>query len=541
MKTRFISFIDYKRFPTNEVKVGNIGIGGKNPIRVQTMTNTNTFDVDATYNQILQIYKAGADLVRVSVPNQSDVEALKQIKQRLVAENIYIPVIADIHFNPSLAEAIAPFVEKVRINPGNYVNRSKSAQVKKYTNEEEQKELKDIRLRIAPLLQICKLHNTAVRIGINFASLSWRMVNKYGNTPVAMVQSAVEFLEICRAEDFHKVIISLKASDIHNTLYANRLFTEEMAKRGWNYPIHVGVTEAGLDLEGRVKSAIGIGSLLCDGIGDTIRVSLTEAPEKEIPVAKEIVSQANNFITNTDSIKEWKHQPFIYKKRTTEPVSAFMGGKNSVPFFVLAENEKLSKDWEQIIQKTDKVIRVDVSEPDNVFDVRQKVYENLESEKPAYLVFDAKAGVQNQLTRFSMICGNLFAEGLVDGIILKCAEKDKEQADQMVKAMLQITGARRTGNEYVSCPSCSRTQFDIEKAAREVKTATQKFKGFKIAVMGCVVNGPGEMQDADYGFVGAGNDKVILYKKGDPITKGISFKEAILNLISFLESEGSKK
>ncbi|MGQ9846807.1 MAG: (E)-4-hydroxy-3-methylbut-2-enyl-diphosphate synthase [Bacteroidales bacterium] len=531
MKTRFISFVDYNRFPTHEIKVGNIGIGGNNPIRIQTMTNTNTSDIEATLNQIIRIYNAGADLVRVSVPKMEDVEALKQIKKHLVAQKIDIPIIADIHFNPSLAEAIAPYVEKVRINPGNYVNRSKSAKAKTYSIEDEQKELDEIRQRLAPLLSICKKHNTAIRLGINFASLSWRMINKFGNTPMAMVQSAVEFIDICRTENFQNIIISLKASDIHTTIYANRLFVEEMAKRDWHYPIHVGITEAGLDLEGRVKSAIGIGSLLCDGIGDTVRVSLTEAPEKEIPVAKEIVSQVYNFITNTNSSKHWKHQPFIYQKRSTESVSAFIGGENPIPFLVLAENEKLSKNWEQIVQKTDNTIRIDVTESDNVFDVRKKVYENIESKKPIYLVFDATAGVQKHLIRFSMICGNLFAEGLIDGILLKCLEKDKQQAEQMVRAMLQVTGALRTGNEYISCPSCSRTQFDIEKISREVKIATQKFKGFKIAVMGCVVNGPGEMQDADYGFVGAGNNLLTLYKKGKVIAKNIPLNEAIDVLI----------
>jgi len=532
MNTQFLSFTDYQRFATNEVKVGHIGIGGQNPIRIQTMTNTDTRNIEATVKQIRSIYQAGADLVRVSVPSMDDVEALKQIKKQLVTENIHIPVIADIHFNPALAEAIAPYVEKVRINPGNYVNRSKSAQAKSYTSEEIQNEKEEIHQRLSPLLSICKANGTAIRIGINFASLSWRMVHQYGNTPMAMVQSAIEFIEICQSENFHQLIISLKASDIHNTLYANRLFVEEMTKRDWHYPIHVGVTEAGLDLEGRVKSAIGIGSLLCDGIGDTIRVSLTEAPEKEIPVAQEVVHQIDAFHSNPEASKVWKHQPFSYKKRETQSVSSFIGGKHPIPFLVLTEKEKLPQDWEQIFQNTDQTIRIDVGLDDTVFDIRQKVYKHIATDKPVYLVFDATAGVWSQLTRFSVSCGNLFAEGLVDGIVVKCLEKEKEQAEQMVKAMLQVTGARRTGNEYISCPSCSRTQFDIETVAREVKKATQAFQGLKIAVMGCVVNGPGEMQDADYGFVGAGNNKVMLYKKGAVIAKNISLNEAIDLLIN---------
>jgi len=527
MNPLFLSFTNYHRFPTNEVRVGNIGIGNDNPIRIQTMTNTDTRNIEATLQQIVKIFQAGADLVRVSVPSEADVEALKAIKSKLVKQGITIPIIADIHFNPRLAEAIAPFVEKVRINPGNYVNRSKSGQAKIYTSEDIQKEKEEIHQRLKPLLNICKANGTAIRIGINFASLSWRMVHQYGNTPTAMVQSAIEFIEICRFESFHQLIISLKASDIHNTMYSNRLFVEEMAKRDWHYPIHVGVTEAGLDIEGRVKSAIGIGSLLCDGIGDTVRVSLTEAPEKEIPVAKEVVNQVSAIHPDVEVSKNWIQHPFFYKKRNTKSVLSFIGGKNLVPFLVVTEKEELPQNWEQIFQNSDKVIGIDVCLEDTVFDVRRKVYENIDTDKPIYLVFDANTGVLSQLTRFSVICGNLFAEGLVEGIVVKCKKNEKAQAEQMIKAMLQVTGVRRIGNEYISCPSCSRTQFDIETVAREVKKATQAYQGLKIAVMGCVVNGPGEMQDADYGLLGAGYNKVMLYKKGEVVAKNISLNEAI--------------
>ncbi len=268
LRTSFLSFTAYRRFKTREVLVGNIAIGGNNPIRIQSMTNTNTQNVEATVLQINKIVQAGADLVRVAVPTIKDVDAIKEIKKKLKQQHINVPIIADVHFNPHIALAVAPYVEKIRINPGNYVNCSKSKQNIKFDEINEQQEIDEINKQLQPLLQICKNNGTAIRIGINYASLSWRMVNKYGNTPIAMVQSALEFIEICRTQNFNDLIISLKASDLHTTLYANRLFVETMKQKGYDYPIHVGITEAGLDLEGRIKSAIGIGSVLCDGIGD---------------------------------------------------------------------------------------------------------------------------------------------------------------------------------------------------------------------------------------------------------------------------------
>ncbi len=544
MSSCCLSFTSYHRFDTREVKVGNIGIGGKNPIRIQTMTNTPTSDIDSTVSQIRRIYEAGGELVRLAVTSEVDMEAVKQIKKIIRLDDISIPLIADIHFNPSLAIAVAPYVEKVRINPGNYVNRSKSAKEKIYTPEEEEEEKEQIHQRLKPLLQKCKENGTCVRIGINFASLSWRMVNKYGNTPKAMVASAIEFLEICRLEHFNQVIISLKASDIHTTLYANRLFVQEMSERDWNYPIHVGVTEAGLDMEGRIKSTIGIGSLLCDGIGNTIRVSLTESPEKEIPVAQEIVKQVTKYHSCKSTAHEWKHNPFEFHKRKTKSFNNLIGGSVPVPFIVQTSVQPTTETWKTIYQYTSfdnplngKVYGIKAHLTESPFDIRKKVYDAIDTGKPVFLEMNMKYFRGNVLVPFSLITGNLFAEGLLDGIVLICHSYQYQSCLTLLKTMLQITGVRRTMNEYVSCPSCSRTQFDIETIAREIKEATACFTGLKIAVMGCIVNGPGEMQDADYGYIGAEQQKVTLYKKGVPVMNNIPQDDAIQTLVSLIKKD----
>jgi (E)-4-hydroxy-3-methylbut-2-enyl-diphosphate synthase len=544
MYSSCLSFISYKRFFTNEVNVGNMGIGGKNPVRIQTMTNTKTQDIDATVSQIRKIYEAGSELVRLAIPSEEDVPAIQRIKKIIRNDGIQIPFIADIHFNPSLAEAVAPFVEKVRINPGNYVNRSKSAKAKIYSQPEEQEELEQIRQRLKPLLQLCKENGTAIRIGINFASLSWRIVNTYGNTPKAMVTSAMEFLEICRLENFHQVIISLKASDIHNTLYANRLFVEQMNAQDWHYPIHIGVTEAGLDMDGRIKSAVGIGSLLCDGIGDTVRVSLTESPEKEIPVAQAIVQQIKNFTSDNIIVNNWKHNPFQYQKRKSKAFKNLIGDNIPVPYLVQSPSHKIPEAWNEIYQHscfenplTFEVYGIKATLNQSLFEIRQKIYTAVETGKPLFLEIETKNSVEESAIPFSLITGNLFAEGLIDGISVKCDDRDYESCLSMLKSMLQITGARRTGNEYISCPSCSRTQFDIETVAREVKAATIQFKGLKIAVMGCVVNGPGEMQDADYGYIGSGKETITLYKKGVPVVRNIAQADAIKVLVELIKKE----
>lgn len=529
--TSFLSFTTYRRFKTREVLVGNIAIGGNNPIRIQSMTNTNTQDVEATVLQINKIVQAGADLVRVAVPTIKDVDAIKEIKKKLKQQHINVPIIADVHFNPDIAIAVAPFVEKVRINPGNYVNRSKSQQ---HSNDiDEQQEIEATKKQLQPLLQICNDYGTAIRIGINYASLSWRMVNKYGNTPMAMVQSALEFIEICRSQNFNNLIISLKASDVHTTLYANRLFVEMMNQKGYDYPIHVGVTEAGLDIEGRIKSAIGIGSVLCDGIGDTIRVSLTESPEKEIPIAQSIlnfVEQQKNTAGFYDN--SWKHSPFNYEMNFK-----IINGEK-VPYFVCSLN---SNDAYTTLNNNN-YHHIVISDDIQLYSLREKVYEALDNRNtcPIVLHFKLTLPVEKMLVPVSVVLGNLLLESLIDAIIIECKNEDLVAYQQLIKNILSITGVKRLSNEYISCPSCSRTLFNIEEITREIKEATSKYKGYKIAVMGCIVNGPGEMSDADFGIIGAGHDRFNFYVKGKLKAQRLTKDEAIQQLLNQLEKEDQR-
>ncbi len=525
-------FTSYRRIPTCEVRVGNTGIGGNFPIRLQTMTNTDTNDITGTVEQIKRIYEAGSELVRITVPTLKEVEAIKEITRRLQKEQISIPVIADVHFVTKVAEEVAPYVQKVRINPGNYVNRSKSYKPKEYTEQEIAEEKEEIRKRLLPLLTVCKKYGTAIRIGINYASLSWRMIHLYGNTPQAMVASAMEFLEICRSASFDNLIFSFKASDIRQTIYTNRLYVKEMFEHyGFLYPIHIGITEAGLDLEGRIKSLIGIGTLLHDGIGDTIRVSLTEAPEKEIPVARKIIELLKQNSAYKSETDENHPCPFEYTKRDTTPVFN-IGGNFPVEFVVTSPSYPLNEKWQKIIS-SDGVNQIVVNETDSFFKVRQQIVRYLKTSAPllAYVVSSGNQEVEN----VSLILGNLLTEGLLDAVIVQTTDEYYSEWIEKIKIILQVTGTRRVSNEYISCPSCGRTQFDIETVARKVKEATRKFSGYKIAVMGCVVNGPGEMHDADYGFVGAGNDKVNLYYKGHLVHASLSVNCAIEELIKLME------
>ncbi|HZX62760.1 MAG TPA: (E)-4-hydroxy-3-methylbut-2-enyl-diphosphate synthase [Bacteroidales bacterium] len=384
------------RFPTRVVNIGTVPLGGSNPIRVQSMTNTDTLDTNATVAQAIQMIDAGCEYVRIAVPGIMEAENLRNIKNELHKRGYKTPLIADVHFNPNIAEIAAAIVEKVRINPGNYVDRKKKMLDAGYwmLDKNYNHELEEIARRIAPLISICKEHGTAIRIGTNHGSLSDRIMEKFGDTPEGMVESALEFARICRGFDFHEFVLGMKASNVRVMIAANRRLVERMKEEQMNYPIHLGVTEAGSGEDGRIKSAIGIGSLLADGIGDTIRISITEDPEKEIPVAYGI---------------------------------------------------------------------------------------------------------------------------------------------------LQATGVRITKTEFISCPSCARTLFNIQDVLEKVKTRTGHLKGLKIAVMGCIVNGPGEMADADYGYVGAGKGKVMLYKRQKLVKKNVDEAVALEELIRLIKDSGDWK
>jgi|YNPMSStandDraft_1061717.scaffolds.fasta_scaffold00281_7 (E)-4-hydroxy-3-methylbut-2-enyl-diphosphate synthase len=525
----------YNRFKTKEVKVGNVIIGGNAPIRIQTMTNTNTRDVKSTINQIIQLHDIGAEIIRIAVPTIKDVDAVKEISNFLKSNKKNIPIIADVHFIPEIAEKVAPYVQKVRINPGNYVNRSKSLQKKEYTLSEIEQEKEKIYKNILPLLKVCKEHQTAIRIGINFASLSWRMIHTYGNTPQAMVTSAMEFYEICRYENFENLIFSFKASDVKQTIYANRLYVKEMLEKyGVVYPLHIGITEAGMDIDGRIKSIVGIGTLLLDGIGDTIRVSLTESPEKEIPVAKKIVELLQH---NTKGYQTNDFKKLVY----TEPIKRervaynFIGGNNSFAYKVFNGSLNSDLNWRNINKKNTNIQFITIDLKNSIFDTRKKISIVLKNEKPIVVKFVLKATLDYEL--FCLHVGNLLVEKLIDAIIIETSESLKDYWENILKIILQTTGTLRAVNEYISCPSCSRTTFDIENLTRQVKEETKLLQGYKIAVMGCVVNGPGEMHDADYGIVGVAKEKVNIYRKGELILTGIPINKAVMTLINLIKAD----
>lgn len=444
------------------VSIGNVAIGGNNPICVQSMTNTNTMDTKSSVDQIIRLVNVGCEIVRLTTRNVKEAENLKNIKAELKKRKIEIPLVADIHFNPKVAEVAAKYVEKVRINPGNYVDKRKSK--KQFSAKEYSLETDKITLNIEPLIKICKQHKTTIRIGVNHGSLSERILYKYGNTAKGMVESALEFIEICRTFNFHDLVLSMKASHVPTMIDANRLLVEEMIKKGYYYPLHLGVTETGDGDDGRIKSAAGIGSLLADGIGDTVRVSLTEKPENEIPFAKKLIAK--------------------YGKRK----------KLDLP----ESNTNTTEPFEYKL-----------------------LYNNLSADD---LLINASVD-------FTRLNSQQKAKSLIIN------HKGKEHIT-LSDNILQGLGIKYSKAEFIACPSCGRTLFDIEEELKKVKQQTTHLKGLKIAVMGCVVNGLGEMADADYGYVGAGTGKVNLYKSQQLIKKNIPVEIAVDSLLALIKVNG---
>jgi len=531
----------YSRFKTKEVNIGGITLGGNNPIRIQTMTNTNTLDTHSTIEQIKKIYDIGADYVRLTVQGVKEVENLPNIIKKLKENNIKIPLIADVHYNPKVAEIAAQIVSKVRINPGNYTDISKSANQINFTEKQYAEEKEKIRNNLLPLINICKQNGTAIRIGINHGSLSWRIVSKYGNTTEGMVASAMEFIEICEQENFNNIVLSIKASNPLTMIYANRLLVQKMHESNLNYPIHLGVTEAGLGEDGRIKSSIGIGLLLLEGIGDTVRVSLTEAPEKEIPVAKAIIKETKAIINsnNITQNENWNYNPFCYERRKTNPIKNI--GENNSPILIFTDFKSkniLKQDINNIEELNN--LSLNIIETDNIYLFRNKINEldKNGNKNPVILKIDIKNLIEEELLyRLSIVAGGLFADGRLDGFwITGTNSENYEKIIQLSYSVLQASRARITKTEYVSCPSCGRTLFDIEKAVKDVMEATKQFAGLKIAVMGCVVNGPGEMADSDYGYVGAGNGKVNIYKGKERVLQNIAEEKAVEELIKIINS-----
>lgn len=461
----------YIRRKSSVCNVAQVAIGGDNPIRIQSMTNTNTNDTEGSVAQIKRIVDAGADIVRLTAQGTKEALNLANIKQNLRADGYDVPLVADIHFNANVADVAAGIVEKVRINPGNYVDPGRTFKKLEYTDEEYAQEIQKIRQRLVPFLNICKQHHTAVRIGVNHGSLSDRIMSRYGDTPAGMVESCMEFLRICRDEDFSDVVISIKASNCVVMVQTMRLLVKQMDKEGMSYPLHLGVTEAGEGEDGRIKSALGIGALLCEGIGDTIRVSLSEAPEREIPVARKLVS----FIAECADLRQQC--------------------RNSID---------------------DDTVTLNLNETE----------------------------VEDLQLKAAMTVGALFIDGLAHKLVINNQGFSSEFLTELADSILQAARIKFTRTEYISCPGCGRTLYDLEETIARIKAAIKeaaktdpRFNTLKIGIMGCIVNGPGEMADADYGYVGAGPGKVSLYKNKTCVEKNIPTSEAVEKLIALIKNQ----
>ena len=458
----------YVRRKSHEIHVGNISIGGDNSIRVQSMTNTSTMDTEASVAQILRIAEAGGELVRLTTQGTREAENMSAIHDAVRLAGCEVPLVADVHFNPNVADVAAKYCEKVRINPGNYVDAARQFKQLEYTDEQYAQELQKIENRLIPFLNICKEHGTAVRIGVNHGSLSDRIMSRYGDTPAGIVESCMEFLRICVRHNFMDVVISIKASNTVVMVQSMRLLVEQMQAEGMTFPLHLGVTEAGEGEDGRIKSAVGIGALLTEGIGDTIRVSLSEAPEKEIPVARQLV----------DMIPEC---------------------------YVLRE-EAL-----QSIQNDTVTLRL---KADNMEQLQLKA---------------------------AMAVGAIFIDRKAHKLDIIAEGFSEEQLRDLSDSILQAARIKFVKTEDISCPGCGRTLYDLEGTIHRIKAATAHLKGLKIAIMGCIVNGPGEMADADYGYVGAARGKVSLYKAKECVEKNIPEEEAVERLLQFIEEDLKQK
>lgn len=605
-----MNYFNYKRRISSETQIGNTPLGAQNPIRIQSMTNTNTNDTEASAEQTIKIIKAGANYVRLTAQGVREADNLKNIKDIIRQQGHSTPLVADIHFNPRAAEAAAKSVEKVRINPGNFVDRVKTFSTFEYTDEEYANEILKIRDKLIPLLNICKENKTALRIGVNHGSLSDRIMSRYGDTPQGMVESCMEFLKICVDENFRDIAISIKASNTVVMTKTVRLLVERIDKEGLNFPLHLGVTEAGDGEDGRIKSAVGIGSLLSDGIGDTIRVSLSEDPEKEVPVAKKLVEyilqkenhpaidaivyegfsqystdrrqtyavkniggdnqpvvisdRANGYFSlNAHFLPDYLYVGKILPKDAPKAIPAIIdaeywtGENNTYPLFDI-------KNYQQIRNNKAEIKFLQIAYPN----LDDKVLELLKSDNSIVIILitNHKNGTGEQRAFFHtllrkechtpvIVCrhykenetedlqiksgadfGTIFLDGFGDGIMISNeGEISKKNIDAYMFGILQASRIRTSKTEYISCPSCGRTLFDLQTTIARIKESTAHLKHLKIGIMGCIVNGPGEMADADYGYVGAEKGKVSLYKKKDLIAKNIPSEEAVEKLIQLIK------
>ena len=602
------------RRKTKVVTIGGVPLGGDYPVRIQSMTNTSTLDTNATVEQIIALHRAGSHYVRMTVMSLREAENLAEIKKMLNALGIEIPLVADVHFNPSIAKTAARIVEKVRINPGNFGG---ILPAKEYSEQEFISSFEKARKEFVELLDICKKHKTALRIGVNHGSLSPRMISKFGDTPEGMVESAMEFLHICEEMNFHNVVVSLKSSNTRLMILANLLMAGEMDKAGMNYPLHLGVTEAGSEEDGRVKSAAGIGLLLVKGIGDTIRVSLTEDSVREIPVARKLVeyyactkiAEKDRFSGVMESISDFRKRtsgkraniggsnpPVVMVSAHGEGLERLLHKKDQVPDYLFAQswsdtfslpsgvgviqnysgwlsenqnNEKvfpiltaqeyshglkkspvlnfiqitaedISKNFTHRIQADETAVLVSVAEPGNGYWAHLEVFEKLRElncDVPVIISqYYREIDFEAILLKSAVDAGGLFMEGMGDGIWLHTEPPvDIEKINSVSFSVLQAARARISKTEFISCPSCGRTMFPIEEVTARVKSRMSHLKGLKIAVMGCIVNGPGEMADADYGYIGGPGGRVNLYKGKKLVKKDIPADKALDELVRLIK------
>ena len=625
----------YNRRTSIPVKIGNIEMGGNNPIRIQSMTTTDTMDTNATVNQSIRMINAGCELVRVTAPSIKDAKNLRNIKDELNKKGYNVPLVADIHFTPNAAEIAAEIVEKVRINPGNYADKKKFQQIE-YDDKSYNDEIERIYERVSPLIKICKTNGTAMRIGTNHGSLSDRIMSRFGDTPLGMVESALEYLRICEDHNYHNIVLSMKASNPLVMVHAYRLLVDKLNNSNLkDYPLHLGVTEAGEGEDGRIKSAIGIGTLLDDGIGDTIRVSLTEEPEFESPVAKLLVNRYNNRANHT-LIKQPKNinfSPFKYEKRESNELFDIGGDnfpivisnfsnleildKNKFENLGITYNTK-SKIWEKsdtspdyiyigdslnteginyqfivdysswlkdrnkknyyplltfnefidldenlfseninflMIQTTDLEKFKNIRIPENFVlilnsnnehfmpDMRSFFLKNFDIKNPVILSKDYDLSYTDDLIIHSSTdIGGLFIQGYGDGIFISNHSseiKEIKKINNLSFKILQAARVRVTSTDFISCPSCGRTLFDLQETTAMIRERTDHLKGLKIGIMGCIVNGPGEMADADYGYVGSGVDKITLYRGQEVVKRGINFKYGVDELVNLIKEDGN--
>lgn len=568
-----INLFNYARRATVEVNVGGVTIGCTHPVRVQSMTNTSTMDTEGSVEQVLRIVAKGGDIVRLTTQGNREAVNLGDIKGQLKARGCNVPLVADVHFNAAVADTAAKYADKIRVNPGNYVDAARTFKHIDYTDAEYAEELKRLRERFVSFLNICKAEGRAVRVGVNHGSLSDRIMSRYGDTPSGVVESCMEFLRICRDEDFNNVVVSIKTSNTAMMVTTVRRLVRVMAEEGIAFPLHLGVTEAGDAEDGRIKSAVGIGALLADGIGDTVRVSLAESPENEIPVAKELADYValraaapaiEGVIAPQFNYEEpVRRRTFEFGIIGGENVPVVVGGevedKDIAPDIVAGlvpvvdlENAKDSRfvavtysdltpeNIQRIKPLKDIVLAVSSQHVNAVGELRAIVHRLMTEGIEAPVIIRRTYNEDNIETlriKASADLGVLLIDGLADGLWIENPGIAAADLNALAFGILQATRARISKTEYIACPGCGRTMYDLQGTLARIKAATGHLKGLKIGVMGCIVNGPGEMADADYGYVGAARGKVSLYRRKECVEKNIPEDEAIERLLLLIEND----